>query len=155
MDRLTRIDAESTYTQALEFRKKGDLWFSTSVYNPKIIEYIGFFISVDESYRQLSNSEYIVDRNFIKLTSSAVLPETDKITATIRYIHAPVFHVMELEREAMDNWKIDLSGNTLQKMPITGTADKAEYALNQTNLNGIGIIRNDYKEICKDPSRPC
>lgn len=146
MDKITRIDGRAIYNQVLELKTKGGIHFCKSVYEIKNIQYIGFYTGDTTVLRQLSETEYTIDRNFIKLTDTAVLPDTDVITLTIRYEHAPVFHVQDFTREDMDNWKIDNLGAKLQRLPIAGMAKKAEYVFGQTDMEGYGILDNSYEE---------
>lgn len=158
MDKITRVDSRAIYNQVIQFLKKDDFWFAPTVYVPLSMEFIGVYVGEEQKLQKLEANQYAIENNFIKLYDNVQLPfdpSEKPLTATIRYKHAPTFHIVDFNREYMDNWKVDTSGHTLQQMPISCSAQKAEYILNQKDINGLGMINNDYEEDCNCCEKGC
>lgn len=145
MDRITRINAESIFNEIIHFQTVEGTTFSYTVYPPKNIDYIAIFVSSSQPLMRLSATDYLVDGNIIILNDTLSLPEGE-ITATIRYRHAPAFHVIDMKRESMDNYRLENGTEQLQLMPISGVARRAHYIEGFENINGNPLLDNNYDE---------
>lgn len=157
MDRVTRLNANSSFSEVLEFKgsiEKGLFAFST--YSPKLVEYLGLFITSDEKLQQLTPNQYTFDGCRIILNKSVKLPyidENNPLTATIRYIHAPVFHIFEHHRESVDNYRWNGAGEVLQHLPTLALARRAHDFKELERLSQGILLDNSYDDsFCENNS---
>ena len=68
------------------------------------------------------------------------------IGITIRYIHAPSYHVIEMKRETMQTYRFNTGTEVLQNMPLSGIGRRAQYILTAPNLQGDNLLDNSYPE---------
>jgi hypothetical protein len=146
MDRITRLNAISHFNEVLEFKEKGSTIFAYTAYNLKKIKCLGFYTGDTTIYRWLKQDiDYTFSKNKIILLDGIELPETERVTATIRYSHAPVFHVEELTRESVENFYWD-GKEKIQYLPSSGVARRAHFIKDMENLSNNRMLNNDYDE---------
>lgn len=147
MDRITRLNAISHFSEVLEFKQKGSTLFAYTAYDLKKIKAIGFYTGDETIYRWLTvNVDYTFVKNRILLINGTTLPDTEIITATIRYSHSPVFHVEEITRESIENFYWD-GKEKIQYLPSSGVAKRAHFIKDMENLSNNRILNNDYPEL--------
>src|SRR5690606_331934 len=107
MDRITRLNSNSIFSQVVQFEQdRNGIYYGFLSYEPKDIEYLGLFITADDKLQQVNSSDIKITNSRIELAPTVELPYIDDnnpLTATIRYVHAPVFYVFEHNREVVDN----------------------------------------------------
>lgn len=149
MDKITAVDGEAIFNEVLFFRRKANDIFTYSTYNIKETFYVGLYQGDSVPLKRLIEGEdYSVDGSVVRLLREELLG-TDTTGAntsiTIRYMHAPEFHVIEMKRETMETfeWK---SNNKLTHLPLSAIGRRAHYQLKANNLQGDRLINNSYKE---------
>lgn len=160
MDKIRDVNGEAIFNEVLFFKKKGNVVFAYTTYSIKEVLYIGLFKGDEEPLQRLElNVDYSVDGNKLVLLNNSLLG-TDtgakNTSFTIRYKHAPEFHVIEMKRETMQTF--EWQGNEkLKHMPVSAIARRAHYQLKANNLLGDRLIDNSYedKSECPIPKSKC
>lgn len=147
MDKITALDGIVIFNEVLFFKQKASEIFTYTVYPIKGIVYVGLWIDVDQQYQELTlGTDYTYENNVIKLINNSLVQGTvDNTNITIRYKHAPVFHLIEMKRETMETfeWK---DGEVLRHLPLSAVARRAHYIPNINNLSGDRLLNNDFVE---------
>ncbi len=151
MDRITRLNLESIFSEIIDFDTYLDTTFGFTTYQPNKIDYIGLYQSDDQPLLQLSKSQYSIVNN--KLVLNVIgLPVFDKVetplTATIRYSHAPTFNVIEVAREPIDNYRWTGKGEALQELPGKAIARRTHNVDDLVKLRQGKLLNNNYAEGC-------
>lgn len=148
MDRITALDGESIHSEVLFLKQLDDQIFTYTTYDIKEISYIALFKSISQPLQRLvKDTDYTIENNIIKFETSLTLPfnEVEQNNITIRYKHAPQFHVIEMKRDTMQTFKWE--GNEVnQNMPISAIARRSHYQLTAQNLAGDRLIDNSFTE---------
>lgn len=145
MDRLTLNDGRAIYNEVLFFRVNGADTFAFTAYNIKEIDYIGYFKGVDQPLQRLvAGTDYTFDKNIIKIINPGIIPVQDLISVSIRYIHAPTYLMIDMQRESMESFEFT-DKERLIHLPISGTARRSHYILTAPNLNGDRLLNNNYQ----------
>lgn len=149
MDKITALDGEAIYNEVLFFKKKTIDVFCYTTYAIKEILYIGLFRG-DESplLRLQKDVDYTVSGSTIKLINQSLLGTDVNVkntSFTIRYKHAPEFHVIEMKRETMQTFEWQ-GIEKLKHLPVSAIARRAHYQLKANNLVGDRLIDNSYDD---------
>ena len=150
MDRITDINSDAIYSQVLFFRTKGTgsnaVTFAFAAYNIKDILYIGYFTGTNTAFQKLVyNTDYTFNKNIVTLINPALVAVQSEISVTIRYKHAPAYHIIDMKRESMESFQFT-GTDTLIHLPVAGTARRAHYIIDSNNLNGDKLINNSYAQ---------
>lgn len=151
MDKITLENADAIYNEAIYFTLSEDqlYYYAYSAYPLISILYCGFFKGDTSPLQRIKLEDLEIDGNWIKIPvgvlDSAVKTQ-EGISATIKYIHAPVFYVIEMKRETMQSYKLIGGGEKNQDFPISALARRGHYVLSPVNLNGESLIDNSYVE---------
>lgn len=146
MDRITRVNAISIFNEVLQFKTKNTTTFAYTAYNIKSIKCIGFYTGDESIYRWLTEgTDFTINKNQILLINGTELPDTQFITATVRYRHAPAFHVEDITRENVENFYWD-GKEKIQYLPSSGVARRAHFIKDMENLSNNRLLNNDYTE---------
>lgn len=149
MDRLTLLDSRALYNEVLFFKTKGLVTFAYTAYEMKEIKYVGYFTGVNSIFQRLNNGvDYIFDKNIIKLINPAIVAVQGSISITIRYVHAPVYYMIDMKRESMETFVVVDGTEKIVHLPISGTARRAHYIPTANNLNGDRLLSNNYNGPC-------
>jgi len=155
MDKITVLNGEARFQETLHMKKKGGVLFAYTAYPVKSFSYVGLFTGINSVYTRLvEGTDYTIEDNIFKLAASYVQPGEQDISITVRYIHAPIFYMVEMTRETMQTfeWK---SGERLLHMPQAGIARRAHYVLTAPNLAGDRLLDNSYDVGCIIPDCGC
>lgn len=149
MDRITVMDqGYSTYTEVINFKKKGSIVFAYSTYTIQNLKYAGLFVSTTQKLTVLQETvDFTIEGNIFKLDPvkyATVDPIT--ISVSLRYEHYPVFHIIEMKRDTIQSFRLNEGVEDNQVLPISGYARRAHYILDAPNLNGDRLLNNDYVE---------
>lgn len=148
MDKLTIEDATSFFTESLYAKKVGQLFFAYTVYAIKDIEYCAFFRTVETTYQQLTrNVHYTIDGNVFTIIDEDLIDDYDELSITLRYSHAPVYYVVDLQRESSETFILSFGSEVKIDLPITFMARRAHYVLNMENTNKNRILDNSNQVI--------
>lgn len=149
MDKITALDAESIHNEVVYFDEveyEENIIFAYSTYHIKEILYIGLFSGENAPLRRLElGIDYTIERNIIKLIKPEILTfsTVSENNITIRYKHAPQFHVIEMKRDTMQStiWK---GTEQQQSFPVSAMGKRAHYQLNAENLNHNRLLDNSF-----------
>lgn len=155
MDKITVIEGESIHNEVLFIKQKGSVAFTYSTYNIKSILYIALFVGDNQLLKRLVlNEDYLITDNIIRFSEQFIqsnniaFSEGSLSSITIRYKHAPQFHVIEMKRDTMQTFHQNVKQEMNQNMPISAIARRAHYQLTAQNLNGDRLLNNSYKLTC-------
>jgi hypothetical protein len=154
MDRITVVDSIAYFNEVLFFKTKGSgssaVTFAFTTYNIKSVKYIGYFRGTDQTLQMLSyGTDFLFERNIIKIINPAIVPVQSQISVTVRYTHAPQYHMIDMKRESMESFEL-LGSEKLIHLPVSGTARRAHYILTANNLAGDRLLDNSYSIPCSD-----
>jgi hypothetical protein len=155
MDRITVTKGESIHNEVVFIKQKGSVYFCYTTYNIKKISYIGLYISQDQPLKRLVlNEDYLVADNILRFSEEFILANIpdfisgESTSLTIRYKHAPQFHVIEMKRETMQSDIYQKGVSVNQNMPVSAIARRSHYQLSAQNLTGDRFINNSYQLTC-------
>lgn len=144
MDRIVVLDATGEHNQILYPQKTDDdtTLFSFTKYDIKSIDFIGLFDGENNRIKRLvETTDYLYHDNVITFDSqyNALLDPC----VTIRYIHNPVVHVIDVLRESATSTKDQ--GVTKLILPILALGRKAHLIKDVENFDGDRLIDNSWK----------
>lgn len=142
MDRVSLLESESVFSETLQIKEEDGTLFSYFTYAPITILAMGLFIDVDSKIEWLPQTEYEINGQYLTVQNGSVLVNGN--TITVRYIHRPVFHIIELQREVIETYKNVGGVEKIQKLPISAVARRAHYLLGEKNLQGSLIFDNSF-----------
>lgn len=146
MDRITALDGISRHQEVLFVKQVNTTKFSYTAYKMQCIEYIGLFVSVNNTFTRLvEGTDYTWSAN-----QDTIIWLTPAVGSaiTIRYSHRPTYHMQELKRETMESFKMTGEGEKMQELPISGYARRAHYVMNKQNIAGDRLLDNSYVDPC-------
>jgi hypothetical protein len=143
MDKITALHATSVFTESFFVKKVGEIFFAYTTYEIKDVEYCAFFKTENTQYEQINkNVHYTIDGNVFKIIDDDLIEEFEELSITIRYTHAPVYYVLDLQRESMESFVLNDGSEDRIDLPITFMARRAHYVLNMENTNKNRILDN-------------
>lgn len=148
MDRITRLNAISIFNEVLSFKisDTGEV-FCYTTYKIKEVDALLVYNNPGAKLTVLNkNIDYTFDDNIIYLKSNVQIP-TDELTGSVRYFHNPTFHVLEITREAVDNFVLTNNQEKVQQLPVRGVARRSHFIADMENLAGDRLLNNDFSEI--------
>jgi hypothetical protein len=151
MDKVTVRDAEVEYSQNIYPRTFMDKVFAYTVYDIKSVTDLYLFEGEDKPLKRLEqNQDFTFEYNRIYLNEQ--YSYRSPLQLSIRYVHAPTFHIMDMVREAMvSTTNIDFKDKSVN-FPVSYVGRRAhdlKIFLNE-NLAGTYIFDNSYyKKDCK------
>ena len=117
-----------------------------TIYDIVAIEAIFLFDSGDKPHIQLSfaNGDYTISENVITLNTD-LMTTYPQLSLTVRYSHRPVYHIVDLTREAMTTKIKNNSTGTDEDttMPVHGIARRAHYLKDIMTATGSTITPGD------------
>ena len=141
MDRITSLNVDAIFSEVLDVRESGGNLFYFTTYNAKKILYIALFVSENQSYRRLELNEYTLENNIITLV--AEFPASE-LNLTIRYVHAPQYHVLDMPREAMNAFIQERGDEKNVILPVSAVGRISHYILDMEKFGGGRIIDNSF-----------
>jgi hypothetical protein len=154
MDRITILTATAEHSQILYPTLTDDQTqlFAYTKYDIVSVDYIGLFVSVDEPLKKLELDVDYTFRDNVLLLDDQYKDLSDP-SLTIRYIHRPVFHVIDVLRESLTSTKHSL-GQGLQQLtlPIKALGKRAHLIKDVENFNGDRLLDNSWlPNECEQP----
>lgn len=152
MDRITLLDATTEHNQILYPKLTDDevTLFAMTQYDILSIDFIGLFEGATSRIRRLIEpDDYSFINNIITFNSS--FNDLDDPHVTVRYLHKPVFHVVDLLRESMISFTGQHPRQTKMVMPIKAMARRAHLMKDIENYDGDRLLDNSWKPICSTP----
>lgn len=150
MDRVTVLDGNAIFGEVLFLKEYNSVFYWNSIYDIKEIAYIALYKSSLEGLKPLKyNIDYTYDKNKIMFLNTSIYYslidhaiEEQDISITIRYKHAPQFHVIDIPRETMQT-SIIPSVDEAVNMPIHAIGRRSHYVIDAQNFDNTRIFRND------------
>lgn len=149
-DRITRLNAESIYSEVITLENYLDETFGFFTYQPKKIEYVGLYVNDQSKFIQLTENNFDILNQKITL-KNIDLPINDfneiPLTLTVRYNHAPTFHILEVNREPLDNFAWTGKGEKIQYLPGKALAKRTSDIKELVKLRQGKLNDNSYREL--------
>lgn len=147
MDRITAIDGESIHNEVLYLKSKQDNVFTYSTYDLKEILYIALYEGDNVPLRRLEeNIDFTIERNIIHFNvTDFKFPQIDANNITIRYKHAPQFHIIEMKRDTMQSYRWE-NQEVQQHFPTSAVARRSHFQLSAENLNNDRLLDNSFEQ---------
>lgn len=149
MDRITTLDGNAIFGETLFLKENNDTWYWNTIYDIKEILYIGLFISTQVIFKELVyGTDYVYSGNRITFLKADdyidPLASEQDISITIRYVHAPQFHVIDIQRETMQSFvKIGGGKEEVIDLPVHCIARRSHYVLDRQNFDSTRVLNND------------
>lgn len=147
MDRITIIDTLSEHNEMLHPKSSDeeDEFFAYTKYNISDVNFLGLFDTVDQKIRKLDHgTDYEFIDNVIRLSLDLHIDENQ--TLTIRYMHYPVYHVIDILRESMTSYEVQ--GTVKQILPVHAICKRAHVIKDVENMEGDRLLDNSWLPSC-------
>lgn len=147
MDRITVLDGNSIFSEVLFLKEYNGTYYFNTIYNIKEIKYIGVFINTGVKLTPLiyGTDFTYVDNKIIFLTAANYTDiNADELdcSITIRYVHAPQFHVLDIPRETIQSF-VNINGKEVAiDLPIHAVCRRSHYVLDAQNFEKTRILDN-------------
>lgn len=145
MDRISVIGAEVMTAQTIHPIEYGGEMRGKVIYDIASIDEIFAFVDDGTKLKKLElNIDYTYVNNII-IFDNQYLQGWDNFTVSIRYSHAPTFHIVDMVRETMTT-KIKVPGSAERDvvMPIHAVGRRSHYVLDEQNYSGDYLLDNSY-----------
>lgn len=153
MDKITAMDVTSEHQQILYPEiltsgtgesDSGDPFgqlYSLTKYDIKKVKFLGLFVDASQKLKKL---EEFTDYSFIdnKIILDPKYSNVSNPCLTIRYVHNPVYHIMDIPRESMTSYADD--GATKQVLPVNAVAKRAHLIKDVENFDGSRLFDNSW-----------
>lgn len=141
MDRIIVLDIESIYNQICKVRKIGSSYFFFTLFKPLEIIQAFYFFNSDKKLVNIPKQFFTIEDTVIKISDEFSID--DNAIVSIRYTHNNVYHILDLNRDAIKTRDKDCSdSNILSKLPISCVGKKAQFLFDRQNFYGIGLNEN-------------
>lgn len=149
MDRITHHEGVSLHNEVLFVKLVNNTRFAYAAYNIKAIDYIAKFVATTQKYvRLIEDTDYTFSGRTLFFNGS--VPKDSAVT--IRYKHAPTFHIVEMKRDTFESFKMTGNGEVNQFLPLSAYARRAHYVLTAQNLSNTRLLNNSYDIMCDNCS---
>ena len=145
MDRITILDATSEHNQILypNLLDDSSQFFAYTQYDIQSIDFVGLYVDEDTKLTKLDEgTDYTFIDNILYLDSSHNGLSNPQIT--IRYVHRPTFHIIDILRESMTSTKGQYGNQTKLIMPIHAIAKRAHLIKDAENIDGTRLLDNSW-----------
>lgn len=152
MDRITVIDGEVTTSQVIYPRLIDGSMRAKTIYSIKEVQEIFSYNGPDQKLRLLTEGaagDYTIENNILVLSEE--FNDVENLSISVRYTHAPQFHIIDLQRETMVTRVKDKEngGSDIDVlMPISAVARRTHYVLDEQNFTGDYLFDNTYDPGC-------
>lgn len=143
MDRITIIDGTAEHQQILypNFTDDVSALFAYTKYNIESIDFIGIFQSETQKLKKLEETtDYNFNNNII--TFDAAYHSIIKPAVTVRYVHRPCYHVVDILRESMVSPAVQ--GTQKLVLPVHAVGRRAHLIADAENFNGDRLLDNSW-----------
>lgn len=147
MDRITALDGESIHNEVIYIKSKQNKAFLYTTYDIKDILYIALYIGDNQPLRRLTKDvDFTIERNIITfIVSDFHFAKIEDNNITIRYKHAPQFHVIEMKRDTMQSYRWE-NKEVQQHLPVSAVARRSHFQLSAENLNNDRLLDNSFEQ---------
>lgn len=150
MDRITALDGIAIFGEALFLKNNDNTYYFATIYDIKEITFLALFVNTSVVLKPLIyNIDFTYSGNKIILLKpddyiDPLLTEQD-ISITVRYKHAPQFHIIDIPRETMQTFvNIAGSGEEEVNLPVHAVARRSHYVLDRQNFDNTRILDNSH-----------
>lgn len=156
MDRITVEHAESLYSQVVHPVIYKNKLFAFLDYNVKEVTECFMFNESNKPLLLLEEGEDFTIEDGKIILNDKYIP-VKNLTLSMRYIHAPQYHIIDIKRDVMVSTTFQVGvGKETSQMPVSAVGRRAHYVLDRQNFNGNYIIDNSYeKDVCKLKNTQC
>lgn len=149
MDKVTITDATAEHNQIvyLVLDDDNDQLFAYTKYDIVGVDNIAMFVNVDTKLKRLIEGTDYTFRDNVLLFNSQYNSLLNACV-TIRYIHHPVFHIIDIVRESMTSPA--KQGTVKLIMPVHAIAKRAHLIANVENFDGDRLLDNSWKATACD-----
>jgi hypothetical protein len=154
MDAIVVLDGTSEHTEVMypAMTDSGTQLFSMTKYDIKKIDYLGLFEGTGVKIKRLTEpADYSFQDN--KIIFDAAYNALEDPAVTIRYSHAPVYHIVDIQRDCMRS--VVNSGNAgeqIVELPIHAVAERAHLVKEAENFAGTRLFDNSWlPTACEEP----
>ena len=159
MDRITILNLESIYSEVLRVKKVRGKYISSFIYKPNSVEFLYLYVDDKEKLLPLKRGiDYTISEDLITIseeTYSKGKKDNGKVSISVRYLHNPQYHVIDIPRERVADAKATGVGvgcpplnpdskSQIPQLVINAIARKAQYSIDKPNLVGLGLVDNSY-----------
>lgn len=147
MDRITALQGETIHTQTAYPQFYKGVLFAFLDYEPKSISEVFMFHKDNDKLVLLANNE-----DYTIIDSKIILDKkfmgVQEVTLSLRYIHAPQYHIIDIKRDVMTAPTFESGGKKKTQFPISAQGRRAHYVLDRQNFNSDLIFDNSYSKLC-------
>jgi len=160
MDRITLEDSEATYSEVIHISRTEDILFSYTDYRIKSIETVFMFVEKSEKLTRLKKGEdYTFDEKgvfYLDEKHIGFFEDNGGITISLRYIHPPQYHIMDMTRHVMNSFVKDGGRDKSITLPVSAIGRMAHMIMAMENISDTRILNNSYNdENCTDNKVTC
>lgn len=143
-DRIKFMSEISYFSENLEIRSDGDVYFVFTTYQIESLLGMYIFVSSNEKL-QKTNAAHVSENNpYCLILDLDELPSNNCIS--VYYKHCPEYHVLDLPHEIRSSWNTNRkTGQMFEiKLPLQAIARRSHLiAIEKPNFDGSGVIIND------------
>ncbi len=155
MDRITVLDATAEHNQILYPTLSDDdtQLFAFTQYDIVGFDFAGLYVDEDTRLQKLEEpADYSFQDNIITFNSQ--YNDLTNASVTVRYVHRPVFHIIDVLRESMTSTKGQYGTQTKLVMPIHAIARRAHLIKDAENFDGDRLLDNSKEFVYEDMNPP-
>lgn len=147
MDMLVLKNLTAEHQQVLypKLTDDGNTLFAFTKYDVISVDFLGLFVSATQKLQRLTeaNGDFSFRDNVITFNSS--FNNLDTPGVTIRYVHHPVYHIMDISRESFTSTQGSLNqGKEKLILPIHAIAQRAHLIKEVENFDGTRLLDNSW-----------
>lgn len=144
MDRLVVKEAKVSMSQLLFGLPLDGQLLGFAHYPIKQVSELFLFVDAEKTLLKLNlGADFTVDRHVVRFNDEFL--KLDNPTFSIRYTHAPCFHVLDLTREIMLSPVLDDDSiPAASRFPVSAVARRAHLLLAMENYQGNRLLDNSY-----------
>lgn len=146
MDRITLTDSTSEHNQILYASLTDDEAeaFAFTQYDILTIDNITLFVDENTLLKRLEEGiDYLFRDNVLTFTPASTVAQDSQLS--IRYIHHPVFHIIDIVRDSFTSKAGQLpNGQVKQILPVKAIAKRAHLIKDVENFDGDRLLDNSW-----------
>ncbi len=149
MDRLVNLDATAEHDQILypKLDDEDTQLFAFTKYDIKGIDFVGMYRGADQPIERLTEfDDYTYSDNILILNSK--YNDLSNPQVTIRYVHNPEYHVIDILRESITQY--ENQGKDKQILHLHAVAMRAHLISDAENFDGDRLFDNSWKHLACD-----
>lgn len=153
MDRITLLELESMHSQSLTLKTNdaNDAYFTFLTYYPILVFEMYKFEGSNVALKYMEQGvDFTISNQKVTLdpTLYPVMPNTNPPQISIRYVHNPTYHILDINRELIKQREGGLqpcsttAGGNKTNLPINCVGRRAQYIFEMPDYNGNSLFDN-------------